>query len=128
VASKVVFRRRAEERLIELYAFIAIQAGPAIAIGYIRRIREACQALAYFPERGHRRDDILPGLRVVGFERGYRSYSGCCARESRSSPSPTAAAISSVNCAGASSARHRHDAACAEWDCAGVMSIDIPQL
>ena len=69
MASKVVFRRRAESRLIELYDYIASQAGPAIAIDYIRRIRAACQALSTFPERGHRRDDILPGLRVMGFER-----------------------------------------------------------
>jgi toxin ParE1/3/4 len=26
-------------------------------------------ALATFPERGTRRDDILPGLRTIGFER-----------------------------------------------------------
>jgi toxin ParE1/3/4 len=43
---------------------------PEIAIGYIRRIQEACARLATFPERGGRRDDIQPGLRVVGFERG----------------------------------------------------------
>jgi toxin ParE1/3/4 len=42
---------------------------PEIAIGYVRRIQEACLGLATFPKRGHRRDDILPGLRVVGFER-----------------------------------------------------------
>ena len=67
--SKVVFRQRAENRLVELYDYIASQTSPAIAIEYIRRVRRACEALAIFPERGHRRDDILPGLRVVGFER-----------------------------------------------------------
>ena len=36
---------------------------------YIDRIEAACLALADFPERGMRRDDILPGLRTVGFER-----------------------------------------------------------
>jgi toxin ParE1/3/4 len=68
-ASKVVFSRRAEQRLTELYDYIADNSSPVIAIGYIRRIRSACQALEEFPERGHRRDDILPGLRVIGFER-----------------------------------------------------------
>jgi toxin ParE1/3/4 len=69
VAHKVVFRRRAESRLIELYDYISEQAGPDIAIGYIRRIRTACLALSDFPERGRKRDDVLPGLRVIGFER-----------------------------------------------------------
>lgn len=66
---KVVFRRRAESRLIELYEYISQQADPVIAIAYIRRIRVACMALADFPERGRRRDDIQAGLRTVGFER-----------------------------------------------------------
>jgi toxin ParE1/3/4 len=33
------------------------------------RIEAACMALAEFPERGTRRDDIAPGLRILGFER-----------------------------------------------------------
>jgi toxin ParE1/3/4 len=69
VAHKVVFRRRAEKRLIELGDYIAGQAGPNIANGYLDRIYAACMALAHFPERGRRRDDILPGLRTIGFER-----------------------------------------------------------
>jgi toxin ParE1/3/4 len=69
VAHKVVFRSLAEKRLIELGDYIASQAGPEIANGYLDRIYAACMALAHFPERGRRRDDILPGLRVVGFER-----------------------------------------------------------
>jgi toxin ParE1/3/4 len=52
-----------------LYDYIAEASSPVIAIGYIRRIRLACFALAEFPERGARRDDILPGLRIIGFER-----------------------------------------------------------
>lgn len=47
----------------------ARQAGPDIANGYLDRIYAACMALADFPERGRRRDDILPGLRTIGFER-----------------------------------------------------------
>ena len=66
---KVVFRRRADARLTELYDYIAEQSSPHIAINYIRRIRESCLALADFPERGTRRDDIMPGLRTIGFER-----------------------------------------------------------
>jgi toxin ParE1/3/4 len=69
VVHKVFFRRRAEDRLTELYDYIASQGSPQTAIDYVTRIRVACMALATFPERGRRRDDILPGLRVIGFER-----------------------------------------------------------
>ncbi len=53
---------------VALYDYIADNSSPVIAIGYIRRIRSACQALEEFPERGHRRDEILPGPRIIGFE------------------------------------------------------------
>jgi toxin ParE1/3/4 len=49
--------------------YITEQAGPRIAHGYIQRIERACQALAIFPERGSRHDDVMPGLRAIGFER-----------------------------------------------------------
>ncbi|MDC7787471.1 type II toxin-antitoxin system RelE/ParE family toxin [Rhodoplanes sp. TEM] len=32
-------------------------------------MEKACTALAEFPNRGTRRDDIAPGLRTIGFER-----------------------------------------------------------
>ena len=31
--------------------------------------RSYCLAFDYFPERGVRRDELRPGLRIVGFER-----------------------------------------------------------
>ena len=37
-------------------------------MAYVERIQAACLRLAVFPERGTRRDDIRPGLRVIGFE------------------------------------------------------------
>jgi len=69
VALEVVFRPEAEADLVGLYECIAQEAGHKVAGGYIDRIEEACIALATFPKRGTRRDDILPGLRTVGFER-----------------------------------------------------------
>ena len=36
---------------------------------YIERIDKNCMSLQTLPERGPRRDDLLPGLRVIGFER-----------------------------------------------------------
>jgi toxin ParE1/3/4 len=69
VAREVYFRPEAEADLVGLYEYIAERSGAAIAGGYIERIEAACLALASYPERGTRRDDILPGLRTVGFER-----------------------------------------------------------
>lgn len=66
---KVELRDEALADLAALYDYIARESSPEIAIGYVRRIRAACEQLATFPERGRRRDDILPGLRVIGFER-----------------------------------------------------------
>jgi toxin ParE1/3/4 len=69
VTFKVRFRPKAEADLIGLYDYIVEQSGIAVAGGYIDRIEAACMALATFPQRGTRRDDIRPGLRMVGFER-----------------------------------------------------------
>jgi toxin ParE1/3/4 len=66
----LLLRPAAEADLTELYHYIAEQSGsPERAIGYIRRIREACELLMIFPERGRLRDDLRPGVRVLGFER-----------------------------------------------------------
>ncbi|MER8413774.1 type II toxin-antitoxin system RelE/ParE family toxin [Mesorhizobium sp. M7A.F.Ca.US.010.02.1.1] len=52
-----------------IYDTIEIAAGNVTAIRYIERIEAYCQGLDYASERGTRRDDLRPGLRVVGFER-----------------------------------------------------------
>ena len=69
MAHEVYFRPQAEADLIALYEYIAGRSGVAVAGGYIDRIEAACMALANFPERGTRRDDLVPGLRTIGFER-----------------------------------------------------------
>jgi toxin ParE1/3/4 len=66
---EVSFRPLAEADLLGLYEYIAEASGLTIAGGYIDRLEAACLALETFPERGTRRDDIRPGLRVMGFER-----------------------------------------------------------
>ena len=66
---EVSFRPRAEADLVDLYHHIASDAGARTAGGYLDRIEAACLALENFPERGIRRDDIRPGLRIMGFER-----------------------------------------------------------
>jgi toxin ParE1/3/4 len=66
---EVRFRPLAEADLLRLYEYIAEASGLALAGGYIDRLEAACLALETFPERDTRRDDIRPGLRVMGFER-----------------------------------------------------------
>jgi toxin ParE1/3/4 len=39
------------------------------ASAYIDRIEAALTALATFPERGSVRNDLVPNLRIIGFER-----------------------------------------------------------
>jgi len=66
---KVTFRPSAEADLLALYRYIAAEAGWETAGRFIDRIEVACLSLATFPERGRKRDDIRPGLRILGFER-----------------------------------------------------------
>ena len=66
---KIVFRPQAEEDLLSLYRYIAEGAGVIRAGAYIERIEAACMSLRSFPERGTRRDDLVSGLRTIGFER-----------------------------------------------------------
>ena len=54
---------------MELYDYIAEHGSPERGLAYVERIETACRGLATFPERGTRRDDIRPGLRVIGLGR-----------------------------------------------------------
>lgn len=69
MAYEVVFSPEARADLIALFDYIAEQSGTGIAIGYIDRIEHYCKGFVTAPERGTRRDDLRPGLRIVGFER-----------------------------------------------------------
>ncbi|CAN7654791.1 type II toxin-antitoxin system RelE/ParE family toxin [Bosea sp. LjRoot9] len=59
----------AEADLAAIYDYIRDQASQAIAQGYVQRIMAYLAGFDTFPERGTRRDDIRPGLRIIGFER-----------------------------------------------------------
>lgn len=52
-----------------IYDTIAEVASPAVASGYERRIRDACQRPELGAERGTLHDDLRPGLRTIGFDR-----------------------------------------------------------
>jgi toxin ParE1/3/4 len=69
VIYKVVFRPLAENDLVSLHRYIAENSSLDRAGAYIDRIEHACMALADFPFRGTQRDDLYPGLRIIGFER-----------------------------------------------------------
>jgi toxin ParE1/3/4 len=68
VESRVAFSPEAASDLFNLYDYIASQSGPAQAISYTGRLQSYCRGLKYSAERGTRRDDIRPGLRIIGFE------------------------------------------------------------
>lgn len=65
----VVLTPEARDDLLSLYDWIAEAAGSDTAIGFIERVEAYCARLDLASERGHLRDDIRPGLRIVGFER-----------------------------------------------------------
>lgn len=69
MAFEVVFSPEARDDLLNLYAFIADASGAGRAIDYLSRIEAYCRGFSQFPSRGTLRDDLHPGLRVVGFER-----------------------------------------------------------
>jgi plasmid stabilization system protein ParE len=52
-----------------LDAYIAEAASPDIAGRYTDAILAYCQSLATFPERGTRRDDVRPDLRVTHYRK-----------------------------------------------------------
>jgi toxin ParE1/3/4 len=69
VTHSVRLTPRALGQLDALYARIAEDSGVARAEAYVGSLMRFCQSLALFPQRGRRRDDILAGLRVIGWRR-----------------------------------------------------------
>jgi toxin ParE1/3/4 len=68
VRRPVVFTPEAQDDLFGLYDYIADHSSPIRALRYIGRIEKTCMSLQSLPERGTKRDDLRPGLRVMGFE------------------------------------------------------------
>jgi toxin ParE1/3/4 len=69
VKREVIFAPEAQEDLLRLYDFVDAHSGAERARAYTERVTLYCADFANFPERGTRRDDLRPGLRIVGFER-----------------------------------------------------------
>lgn len=55
--------------LMALYDWIAAAVHPNTALAYIERIEAFCRGMRIASERGTKRDDIRPNLRIVTFER-----------------------------------------------------------
>ncbi|WP_448949802.1 type II toxin-antitoxin system RelE/ParE family toxin [Labrys neptuniae] len=66
---QVKFTPQAERHLQDLQYYIATEAGPKTAGRYIERVIDYCLGLETFPLRGTPRNDLRPGLRILGFER-----------------------------------------------------------
>jgi len=69
VSRELALSGRAQRQLFELCDFIANDSYPGRADGYVNRILRHCEVLTAAPSLGEARDDVLPGLRVMGFER-----------------------------------------------------------
>jgi toxin ParE1/3/4 len=65
----VFYSEAALEDLQGIFDYIADQAGPVVAGRYVDRLKRNIDGLDLFSERGARRDDLRPGLRLIGFER-----------------------------------------------------------
>ena len=61
----VIYSDEAGDDLDWIYDAISEVGGPLTASRYEQRIRSFCEGLDYGSERGNRRDDIRPGLRII---------------------------------------------------------------
>ncbi len=66
---QVGFSPEALHDLQEIFNRISLAAGRRTALAYAGRLEKFLLGLGSASERGHLRDDIRPGLRVLGFER-----------------------------------------------------------
>ncbi|MDP2784853.1 MAG: type II toxin-antitoxin system RelE/ParE family toxin [Sulfurimicrobium sp.] len=65
----VIFTPEAQEQLAALYRYIATAASPETAERYTSAIVTYCESLHTFPNRGTRRDDVRPGLRITNYKK-----------------------------------------------------------
>lgn len=66
----IQFAPEAQQQLDAIEDYIAIASGhPAVAEQFVDDIVAYCESFETFPERGTRRDDLLPGLRTIGYRR-----------------------------------------------------------
>ncbi|MDP3409671.1 type II toxin-antitoxin system RelE/ParE family toxin [Bosea sp. (in: a-proteobacteria)] len=66
---KIAFSPLAEADIEAVVDWIADQSGTRTARGFVDRIERRIESLKHFPVRGTSRDDLAPGLRLIGLER-----------------------------------------------------------
>ena len=66
---RVVFTPEAEEQLAALYRYISIASSPVVAERYTDAIITHCEGMHTVPNRGTRRDDVRPSLRITNYKR-----------------------------------------------------------
>lgn len=66
---RVVFSPEAEEQLAALYHYIAAAGSHDVAARYTDAIVSYCESLRTFPQRGTKRDDVRPGLRITNYRK-----------------------------------------------------------
>lgn len=66
----VRFAPAARDQLDAIEEYIAFASGlPVVAANFVDGIVAYCESFETFPERGTRRDDLLPGLRVTNYRK-----------------------------------------------------------
>lgn len=69
MSDRVVFTPEAQADLEELYDYVTDASSADIAARFTDAIITFCEQLAVFPNRGRAREDIRPGLRIIGYRR-----------------------------------------------------------
>ena len=71
---EVAFTDEASQQIVDLEDYLAERFSSVNAERYIDRLTLACLSLGKAPHRGTMRDDLKPGIRVIGFERRVAIY------------------------------------------------------
>lgn len=66
---RVAYAQRAIAQLEALYLYVSEATSAATAAKFVGSIMDYCDGFETMPNRGTRRDDIRPDLRIVGFRR-----------------------------------------------------------
>ncbi|MEZ0472720.1 type II toxin-antitoxin system RelE/ParE family toxin [Luteimonas salinilitoris] len=66
---RVQFAPEALDELDAIEDYIAHAGSSVVAVRYVDAIVAYCESLSTFLERGIRRDDLLPGLRITNYRR-----------------------------------------------------------
>lgn len=66
---QVRFADTARDDLARIFDDLLVVAGEALARSFVDRLIEACLKLEAFPARGTVRDEVRPGLRLIGYRR-----------------------------------------------------------